>query len=658
MAEFPSLTLSNESAVSGLTLRKGELDVLVVAGPRLQEGWPSPGVKMLVKSCAEFGLQAGWIGGAEIAARGVLPMSGTGGIVIAEDTQKRIHRIQARAVVKFSAEELMPDPFPGWVSTGLLPLQTARKLQREALLSWSPCTVLLGSGNAALGFGILLLEAGVPEVICVETYAAWGDRRIAGWEVNRRRFESLGGKIVEGRPLSLKPLSAMLWELRLQDSHGVRILEVARVVSAGPFRPQPQYRQHPPGSLLFEVAATAAETPREDIWGWTIEEDRARWVACKIVRALRSDLNPEQRQKLESWTRSSRWKIRRHDRQFSESLHLGYRGKWLDGVSAAKLRNTAGVPREFPEGKPRAVIECAEKISCSLCVPACPEKAIEITKESGLSLKVESCTGCGICLDVCPSSVPVLLEKQKDGKLPRLTFSVRGSQRAEDGDFVSLVNRRGEGMGSGRAVERTNGRLTVEVAEHLAWDARGIRRKKALEGAEFRLSGEISGSERASIVLDGVKRLVRAPIPLSVALLEIGQGRPAEGLDCRDGSCGLCEVDVDGIKQLACRVTTRSGMRVDVRGEEGQLGGASRAERPAPEYLCPCQRVSEAQVRDRIRNSRLQSLDSLIAVTQVTQGRCQGQICMAPLKRVAESEGMDCQFWIDWRFPWSDWTVQ
>jgi len=645
-------TKYSEKVSPGLKLRHGQFDVLVVGGPRVQDGFPSPGVRTLVQSCAEYGLTAGWIGGSELSAHGVLPRTGSGGIVIAQDSQGRLHRLAAKAVVKFSAEELMPDPFPGWISTGMLPLQTARRLKREALLSWSPSTVLLGTGNAALGFGILLLEAGVPEVICVETYAAWGDRRIAGWEVFRRRFESLGGKIIEGKPLSLRPLSAMLWEFRLQDAQGIRILEVARVVSAGPFRSQPQYRQYPPGSLLFEIASTAAATQSEDVWGWTVEEDRSRWVACKIVRALKADLSSEQRKKLESWTRTSRWKIRRHDRHFSDSLHLGYRGKWLDHASASMLKKSCGVPAELPPSQSVAVIECVEKITCSLCSDACPENAIRVDRESVLQLDPDRCTACGICVDVCPASIPILLEKGSEGVLPKLTVSLRGSQVAENGDFVTLVNRRGETMGSGRVLERPEKRLKFEIPEHLLWDARGIKRKKAIEGAEFRLSGEISASERAFIQLDGVKRLVRSKIPLSVALLEIGQGRPAEGLDCRDGSCGLCEVDVDGVKQLACRVITHTGMSVQVRSS------GSDVQVPREEYLCPCKRVTETQVRERIRGSCLQSMDSLIAVTQVTQGRCQGQICLSALKRIAESEGIESQYWIDWRFPWTDWTIQ
>src|SRR5262249_22316563 len=145
----------------------------------------------------------------------------------------------------------MPDPFPGWRSEGLIPISTAERLNEEIRLQWTPATVILGTGNRALRFASRLLEHGVPSVLCVESYAQWGAKRFAGWEVERRRFEILGGKIVEGKPVSLIKKAPLLWELRVSDERGVRVMEVGRVVSAGPFAPDAGVREHPPGSFLF-----------------------------------------------------------------------------------------------------------------------------------------------------------------------------------------------------------------------------------------------------------------------------------------------------------------------------------------------------------------------------------------------------------------------
>mgnify|MGYP001552232729 CR=1 FL=1 len=78
----------------------------------------------------------------------------------------------------------------------------------------------------------------------------------------------------------------------------------------------------------------------------------------------------------------------------------------------------------------------------------------------------------------------------------QVTFSWRdSSELPEAGTFVTLLNRRGEGLGTGRVLshrppERPNETrpglvfyseeiVEVEVPSHLIWEARGIRRPKA-----------------------------------------------------------------------------------------------------------------------------------------------------------------------------------
>ena len=118
-----------------MKVRDGSFDLVVLAGPRIP-AWPSVGVRALSFLCSEAGLQVGLFGGESIRVRGVIPSPGTGGLAIIEDTQGRIHRIRARALVKVTAEAGLPDPFPGWRSPGLLPLATAERLRREGRVDW------------------------------------------------------------------------------------------------------------------------------------------------------------------------------------------------------------------------------------------------------------------------------------------------------------------------------------------------------------------------------------------------------------------------------------------------------------------------------------------------------------------------------------------
>src|SRR5690606_1445751 len=138
-------------------------------------------------------------------------------------------------------------------SEGLIPLKTARLLLQDTRILWSPATVIIGTSNGAFRFGSELLEKGVSgRVVCVETRGVWEGKDYAGWEVERRRFEILGGRIIHGRPLRLERKGPLLWEFRLQDPQGVRLIEAGRVVSAGPFHARPGVSEYPPGSMLFE----------------------------------------------------------------------------------------------------------------------------------------------------------------------------------------------------------------------------------------------------------------------------------------------------------------------------------------------------------------------------------------------------------------------
>jgi hypothetical protein len=165
-----------------------KFDVVALAGPRVPL-WPSAGVKALSNLCGEMGLSVGLFGGEDLTVRGVIPLPGTGGMVLVEDVQHRIHRIHARAIVRVTVPSEFPDPFPGWRSEALLPLRTAVQLREKSKIQWDPCTVVLGSGNPALRFASSLLESGAKEVLCVESNAQWGAKRFSGWEVEKRRFE-------------------------------------------------------------------------------------------------------------------------------------------------------------------------------------------------------------------------------------------------------------------------------------------------------------------------------------------------------------------------------------------------------------------------------------------------------------------------------------
>lgn len=665
-----------------------KFDVAIVSGPRLPV-WPTVGVRELSSLCSKFGLEAGWVGGGTLFPKGVLASGGTGGIVFVEDAQGRTHRIQARAVVKWVLPDEVPDPFEGSSHPSVLLGSTAMKLfrqeDRKNGLVWNDPVAILGTGNRAIRFGRELIERGCPEVTLVESIAQWDGKRYAGWEVERRRFETLGGKVLEATPVSFKKQGAAIGEFRLKDPRGVRLLEVSKIVSFGPFSQSEGWKEHPPGNLLFEVEQTALESREKDPEGWLLEEDRGRLLAARIAKALVPELGSA-RDEVEAILRRSRTRIKRIGRHFEEPFEMAFSGKWTSGSVMRGLKQFSGVPKTEQQTRSVASIECIETIGCNLCESACPVSAIRLDRlrpkradeEPRSVLDEKTCTACGICLQVCPNSTPVLLHEPEGRSMGSVTYSWRLSEPVPTpGTFVALLNRKGDTLGTGRVLAekeidmpKIDPRLPrgpeneapysfaervveVEVPSHLIWEARGIRKPKAHATAAD--PGFVDRSEReffaerVEITWNGEKRYVRNGISISSAFFENGFQRANDRLLCEDGSCGLCEVDVDGMHQLACQTKVRRGMAIKSVREDS-----------ASDDLCPCMGIAESAFKDRVAQGSLRSVDATLESTGLGSGKCHGQLCSGPAKRCLERHGMDAnevRTHVDWRFPWSDWKV-
>ena len=657
--------------MSELLIRDGKFDVVLAAAPGV-EVWPSAGVRALTSLCADVGLSVGLFGGEDLRVKGVVPLD-PGGVALVEDPQRRIHRIQARAIVKVSPVIDFPDPFPGWRSPGFIPIMTALRLREERVVHWDPCTVILGTGNRALRFGTDLLQAGAREVFCVESNARkWGNKPYAGWEVERRRFEMAGGKLIEAKPLKLSQKSAMLWEFRLQDAQGVRILEAARVISAGPYRLSEGVREHPAGSLLFELEQTAPNIQADNVQGWKYEEERARWLAVKIARALLTDIGSEKREELDRIYKRARGRLRRYNRHLEEPFAPTYQGKWMASQDSRRVRSFSGVPVSEHKLKPIASVECIEDIGCDICQRICPTRAIQISPRpdpatGGLILKENQCTSCGLCLLACPSEAISMVHEPEERSMSKLTLPSRGQRPWKEGESAVLLNRRGDALGSARIISLLQSTtdtvqlVQLDVPAHLVWEARSLRRPKseaAQEEAFFESLERSSASEtKVEITLDGEKRLARDQVSLTSGLFEMGFNRPEDALYCRDGSCGLCEVLVDGNKVLACQTDIRRGMALKLKPSKRQEPQEPNEMMPYKDCLCTCLGITREDVVERLKSGRLRSPEAVLEVTHVGSGKCHGELCMEPFRRLLIEQGVEIGQWIDWRFPWSEWLL-
>lgn len=643
-----------------LMIRDGELDVAIVQGPRVTV-WPSVGVRAISQICSQNGLKVGDLGGKDLSVIGIIPELTTGALLIAEDQQKRIHRIRSKALVKISEPLHLPEPFEGWLSPSLIPISTAEKLLKRFDFSLTPAVAILGVSNQAVRFGAMLLEKEyVKEVICIHP-SEEDISQYRAWEVEMIRFESLGGKVIAASPISLKQKAPLLWSLRVKDEVGIRVIDVSYVISAGPFLKEEGLKEYPPGSFLYEFYQTAKEKPEEDIEGWVLEELRGRRLGARLSKILASDdtVSFISKDRIErSYNRSKRALARMSELQ-KDRFEFRYDGKWLHKDDRKKMLEFAGVPQRMHLLKPVATLECFDDIPCDLCQRACPEDAIDIqrTRKNGKleipQFLIESkCTGCMKCVTACPSSAANLIHEKEDGGNSVLTLKWLGKKVWKKGEVAQLLNRKSEILGTGRVISSQEGLVSVEMANHLTWEARAIRPIPSLIEDEAPVYIEdhfVETQRKIEINLDGEKRRVTDQLTLTEVLFENARARFGDKLNCTDGSCKLCELRVDGVKKLACQTVVRQGMVVvttkDIKEYEQDQ-----------EILCPCLKIKESTIKERIKGG-LGSPEAVISATRVGQGKCHSQNCHSGLKQILNQEGVDAKDWIDWRFPFSEWNI-
>jgi hypothetical protein len=296
---------------------------------------------------------------------------------------------------------------------------------------------------------------------------------------------------------------------------------------------------------------------------------------------------------------------------------------------------------------------------------SCPEEAIEIGRvpRSAPVLNESKCLSCGVCVNACPSNAISMLQEKPEHTMSVLVLPWRGKRPWKVGEFAIAVNRRGESLGNVRVValpepspSKVPGGATlvqVEIPSHLLWEARGLKRARAASIEDEAYLQAVARSERSAekveIILNGERRMVRDRIPVSVALFEIGQSRPNDVLFCSDGACGLCQVEADGVKKLACQTRIHRGMAVRLAEPAPPAQAASS--------LCPCLGITVEQVVERLKSGALQSPEAVLSVTHVGEGKCHGQLCMEAFKRALLDQGLDASLWTDWRFPWSEWVL-
>lgn len=151
-----------------------------------------------------------------------------------------------------------------------------------------------------------------------------------------------------------------------------------------------------------------------------------------------------------------------------------------------ELREKQKLPdaERFRRG-PVAVLECVQQIPCNPCEASCPFGAITVGSPiTNLPvLDAEKCKGCGTCVAKCPGMAIFVVDKSYSDAKGSVSFPYEYYPLPEEGAEVTVTNRKGEAVGTGRVMKVTNPTsfdhtpvVTVETVLSLTDEVRNIKR--------------------------------------------------------------------------------------------------------------------------------------------------------------------------------------
>ncbi len=144
---------------------------------------------------------------------------------------------------------------------------------------------------------------------------------------------------------------------------------------------------------------------------------------------------------------------------------------------------------EFPsedriQRGPVAIFECPENIPCNPCEEICPSGAVLIGKiNCSPKVDFEKCTGCGLCVQVCPGLAIYLLKYKEESAI--ITLPYEYLPLPIKGDIVNVLNRKGEKIGEGKVIkiisrDKSIGDapiVSIEIPKYIGLEARDIEVK-------------------------------------------------------------------------------------------------------------------------------------------------------------------------------------
>lgn len=154
-------------------------------------------------------------------------------------------------------------------------------------------------------------------------------------------------------------------------------------------------------------------------------------------------------------------------------------------VSKKELEVSPGYPSkgEFEKGLV-VVIECTEEIPCNPCETVCKGGAIVVGEPiTNLPrLDPEKCSGCGLCIPICPGLAIFLVDATYSEDEAAISFPHEYLPLPKEDDEVEAVNRKGEVVCKGKILKVRSPKtydhtpvLTIVVPKKHIHEVRGIK---------------------------------------------------------------------------------------------------------------------------------------------------------------------------------------
>ena len=153
-------------------------------------------------------------------------------------------------------------------------------------------------------------------------------------------------------------------------------------------------------------------------------------------------------------------------------------------LDLAEVKGCPGWPGDAClDRKKVVVLECVEDIPCNPCEVSCPTGAIVVgTPITNLPrIDGEKCTGCGLCVAVCPGLAIFLVERNRPDGRSTVTLPCEILPLPKPGDEVRALDRQGRFLCMAKVLKVHEAKkydrtrvVTVSVEKRFCDEARGI----------------------------------------------------------------------------------------------------------------------------------------------------------------------------------------